>query len=37
MRAPETTPVAAQAKDLGPAQDDMVASPKQSDKQTEKA
>jgi phage shock protein A len=37
MRAPETTPVVAQAKDLGPAQDDLVVERKQADKQTEKA
>jgi phage shock protein A len=37
MRAPETTPVVAQAKDLGPAQDEVVAERKQTEKQTEKA
>ena len=36
MRAPETTPVAAQVKDLGPAEE-AVAERKQADKQTEKA
>jgi phage shock protein A len=36
MRAPETTPVAAQVKDLGPAEE-AVAERKQPDKQTEKA
>ena len=35
MRAPETTPITAQTKDLGPAED--VAARKQTDKQTEKA
>jgi phage shock protein A len=35
MRAPETTPVAAQVKDLGPAEE--AAERKQSEKQTEKA
>ena len=35
MRAPETTPVAAQAKDLGPAEE--AVERRQSDKQTEKA
>lgn len=35
MRAPETTPVAAQVKDLGPAEE--AAERKQPDKQTEKA
>jgi phage shock protein A len=41
MRAPETTPVAAQAKDLGPAQDEAQSEAnierKQADRQTEKA
>jgi len=37
MRAPETTPVVAQTKDLGPAQDEAVAERRQPDKQTEKA
>jgi len=37
MRAPETTPVAAQAKDLGPAAEDAAALRRQADKQTEKA
>ncbi|HEX3479639.1 MAG TPA: PspA/IM30 family protein [Kofleriaceae bacterium] len=36
MRAPETTPVAAQVKDLGPAEE-AVAERKQPEKQTEKA
>jgi phage shock protein A len=36
MRAPETTPVAAQVKDLGPAEE-TTAERKQSEKQTEKA
>jgi len=36
MRAPETTPVAAQVKDLGPAEE-AVAERKQAEKQTEKA
>jgi phage shock protein A len=35
MRAPETTPIAAQAKDLGPAEE--AVERRQSDKQTEKA
>jgi hypothetical protein len=36
MRAPETTPVAAQVKDLGPAEE-AIAERKQPEKQTEKA
>jgi hypothetical protein len=37
MRAPETTPVTAQAKDLGPAAEDVAVERRQADKQTEKA
>jgi phage shock protein A len=37
MRAPETTPVAAQVKDLGPAEEGSASERRQADKQTEKA
>src|ERR1700750_2464807 len=35
MRAPETTPVVSQAKDLGPAQDEVATEPRQAAKTTE--
>jgi len=37
MRAPETTPVVAQQKDLGPAAEETAAPKREADKQTEKA
>ncbi|HEU4734987.1 MAG TPA: PspA/IM30 family protein [Kofleriaceae bacterium] len=37
MRAPETVPVAAQAKDLGPAQDELAGERRPAEKQPEKA